>query len=416
MKKRTNVTRRSQPRNRFARRAFLCKAAGLAVAPSILKSAGANDRLRLGLIGAGGRGSTLMGQVASLRNVVNAEVAAICDVWRVNLEQAARKARKQFATQIKTTTRFGELLSWEDIDAVIIATPDFGHSPILKAAAEAGKDAYVEKPMCYEIEEAREARDAVRRNNRVVQVGTQRRSDGYHMAACEIIRSGVLGKISRVSAAMNFNHARWLRDYRNCKEKDVDWDAYLFNRPKRPFDPRLLRRWHLFREFTNGISGLWMSHFVDAVSWIMDDPFPQSSVASGGVYVWKEDRQTSDTFHALLAFPKEFLFSFAMGLGNSGGTHFAVRGTNGSLDLLKWVLSGEGGAGGKVIKKAVKITPKPSMHHMKNFLECVFSRKRPVADIEAGWRHSVACVMTARALWTGKRQLFDPETEQIKEG
>jgi predicted dehydrogenase len=274
----------------------------------------------------------------------------------------------------------------------------------------------VEKPICYDLEELREARAAVLAHDTVVQVGTQRRSDGSHMAACDLIARGVLGKISRVTAAMNFNHARWLRDCRSCREKDVDWPAYLFNRPARPFDARLLRRWHLFRELTNGISGLWMSHFVDAVSWIMDDPFPRSAVAHGGVYVWKEDRQTSDTFHALLAYPKEWLFSFSMSLGNAAGSSFTANGTRGTLDLNSWTVSGAGGAGPGALKESMKLEPRGGTDHMKSFLECVFSRKKPTADMEAGWRHGVACVMAARALWTGRRQIFDPAAETIREG
>ncbi len=403
-------------KKQISRRGFLTSVGGVSVAPSLLAAPGAGDRLRIGLIGAGGRGNYLMGQVATFSKSLNAEVAAVCDVWRVNLQRAAASAQERFKTTVKTTTRFGELLSWNDVDAVIIATPDFAHAPILTAAAEAGKDAYVEKPICYELNELREARHAVKKNKVVVQVGTQRRSDGHHMAACDVIKSGVLGTISRVSAAMNFNHARWLRSYGDCTEKDVDWPAYLFNRSPRRFDARLLRRWHLFRELTNGISGLWMSHFVDAVSWIMDDPLPHNGVCNGGVYVWKEDRQTSDTFHALLAYPKGWLFSFSMGLGNAAGTFFTFNGTNGTLDGTSWTLSGEGGAGASTIQQARKLESRGGTNHMKNFLECVFSRKRPTADIEAGWCHGVACVMTARALSSGKRQVYDTDAEDIREG
>lgn len=399
-----------------SRRHFLLSAAAVSFAPSLLRPAGASDRLRIGLIGAGGRGTYLAGQVAALKEAINAEIAAVCDVWRPNLEKAKAAAEQTSSKGVKATTRFSELLSWRDIDAVIIATPDFGHSGILKAAAEAGKDAYVEKPICYDLPEAREARDAVIRNKVVVQVGTQRRSDGHHIAACEVVKSGVLGSISRVTVAMNFNEPRWLRDLGGCREQDVDWAAYLFNRPLRPFDARLLMRWHLFRELTNGISGLWMSHFVDAVSWIMDDPFPESAVSNGGVYVWKDDRETSDTFHALLAYPKGWLFSFSMGLGNAAGSCCTINGTNGALDMVKWTLSGAGGAGPDQIKEAKVIQPRGGTDHMRNFLECVSSRKKPTADIEAGWRHAVACVMAARALWTGRRHVYDREKEEIREG
>jgi len=382
-----------------------------------VKALGANDRLRIALIGAGDRGTALMRDVHAFAKANNAAVAAVCDVWRVNRERAAAEAEKRFGGPIATTSRFEDCLAMPDIDAAIIATPDFGHAPILKAAVEAGKDAYVEKPLTYELAEARAACEAVRRTGRIVQVGTQRRSDGLHIAAAEIVRGGVLGPITRVSVGMHFNQGpRWLRPCDDCKPEDVDWEAYLFNRPARPFDSKLLRRWHLYRELTNGIAGLWMSHFVDANVMLMDDPFPSHAVAAGGVFHWKEDRQTSDTFHALLAYPKGFIFSFAMDLANGAGTHFRLHGYNGALDMETGTLSGAGGAGAKAIKGETKIEPRGGTHHMKNFLECVFSRRKPNADIEAGWSHAVACVMTARALWTGRRQVFDQAAAEIREG
>ncbi|HAK94652.1 MAG TPA: hypothetical protein DCM87_06530 [Planctomycetes bacterium] len=402
---------------RLPRRRFLRSAAAAALAAGAVKAAGANDRLRIALIGAGGRGTSLMHDVHTFAKANNAEVCAICDVWRVNRERAAADAKKRFGGEIATSSRFGDCLALPDIDAVIIATPDFGHCPILKAAVEAGKDAYVEKPITYELAEARDACEAVRRTGRIVQVGTQRRSDGLHMAAAEIIRSGVLGAITRVSVGMHFNEGpRWLRPFADCKKEDVDWEGFLFNRPARPFDPKLLRCWHLYKELTNGIAGLWMSHFIDANVMLMDDPFPRSAVTAGGVFHWKDGRETSDTFHALLAYPKGFIFSYAMDLANGAGTHFRIHGYNGALDMEAGKLSGTGGAGAGAIKGETKIEPRGGTHHMKNFLECVSSRKKPNADIEAGWRHAVACVMTARALWTGRRQVFDPAAAEIREG
>ena len=400
--------------HRIGRRAFL---SGAAVAAGALRVLGAGDRLRIGLIGAGGRGNELMRQVHQFSASLNAEVCAVCDVWRVNRERTAADVKKRFNNEVYTTSRFGDVLARDAIDAVIIATPDFSHSPMLKAAAEAGKDAYVEKPICFEIDEARAARDAVRARKCVVQVGTQRRSCGWHQGAAAVIAGGVLGKITRVTSAVHFNDGpRWLRGYGDCKAQDVDWDAYLSNRPSRPFDARLLRRWHLFRECTNGIAGLWMSHLVDACAMVMDDPFPQAAVCHGGVFHWKEDRETCDTYHALLTFPKGFLFDFSMSLANSHGSFFTANGFNGTLDMNTWTLSGAGGAGPQRIAASEKITPLGDTHHMKNFLECVFDRKKPNADIEVGWQHAVACVMAARALTSGQRQVYDPVAEQIRPG
>ena len=139
---------------------------------------------------------------------------------------------------------------------------------------EAGKDVYVEKPMSIDLEPANKALDLARAGDRVVQAGTQRRSDGQHIAAAKLVATGILGRISRVTAEVDFNEPRWARGYGDCKQADVDWDAYLFNRPKTPFDPRLLRRWHLYKLCTNGLSGLWMSHYADAVHMIVGAKYP----------------------------------------------------------------------------------------------------------------------------------------------
>ena len=324
----------------MTRRGFLTRSsagmAAIGTAAVVARgAAGANDRISIGIIGAGSRGSALMGQIRSLAKSHNATITAVCDVWRVNLARASARVRQWFGIEPRQFTRFGDLLALRDVDAVVIATPDFGHTPIMIAALRAGKDVYVEKPMSMEVQEANTALDLARSAGRVVQVGTQHRSNGGYRAAAKVLATGVLGHISRISASVNFNHPRWARPYNDCKQRDVDWDAYLFNRPKRPFDPKLLRRWHFYREFTNGLSGLWMSHYVDLVHLLTGATYPARAAALGGIYVWKDGREHCDTFHALLEYPEEFLFDWAMGLANSAGGHFAVYGTQGTLELSK---------------------------------------------------------------------------------
>lgn len=220
----------------------------------------------------------------------------------------------------------------------------------------------------------------------------------------------------------NFNQARWSRSYAECKEEDVDWEAYLFNRPKRAFDPKRLRRWHWYRDYTNGLAGLWMSHYADAVHHLTGATYPRSAVSHGGIYVWKDGREHTDTFRTLLEYPEEFIFDWGMSLGNSAGTHFAVHGTKGTLDVGVQYMRGDrltisaAGGGKESDVETRKITPEPKSNHMGNWLECLRSRQRPIADIQYGHQHAVATIMAATALETGRRQKYDPKTRKMYAG
>jgi len=418
------------------RRSFLTKvstgAAVLGTGALIARAAqGANERLAIGIIGAGGRGQYgLMPQIFALAERYNATITAVCDVWKKNLSSAAAKVKEVSGKEPRTFTRFNDLLALDDVDAVMIATPDFTHTPIMIAALKAGKDVYCEKPMSLEIAAANEALDLARRHGRVVQVGTQNRSNGVYTAAREVLASGVLGTISRVSASRNFNHARWARGFENCKAGDVDWDAYLFNRSKRPFDPKLLRRWHLYKEYTNGLSGLWGCHYVDAMHLMTGAKYPRSATALGGNYVWKDGREHCDVFHGLWDYPEGFLYDWAMSLTNAAGNHWRVHGTEGTLDADSgelgtsfWRLSPDGGTKESKVQKR-KVEPLTNRYatgdmvrdHVSNWLDCLRTRGRPDADIEYGHQHSVATIMAAAALHTGKRHVYDVVKREMRPG
>ena len=401
----------------LSRRRFLA-ASGAAVGAGMLMSRsvfGANERIRVGLIGTGDRCSAHIQDLGKLRESHNVEVSAVCDVWKPNRESAAARINKIFGKKPFETSRFGEVLARNDVDAVLIATPDFAHTPIMIEALKAGKDVYVEKPMSITVEEANEALDLARKNERIVQAGTQRRSEGRWKAAQKLVASGQLGTVSRVSSANCFNHPRWARDFSDCKEADVDWEAYLFNRPKVPFDPRLLRRWHLYKMCTNGIAGLWMTHLVDAAHIVMGASYPNSAVALGGIYVWKDGREHTDVFHALLDYPEGFLFDWAFSLTNASGTHYTVHGRYGTLDLEQSTYSGDGGEEGKQVASG-KLESAPDENHVANWLDCIRSRKRPNADIEFGHQHAVATIMAANSLEAGQRMRYDREQRRIYAG
>ena len=385
----------------------------VAAAPAVLSSLHAQtDRIRIGIIGAGGRGQSLMKDIEACRDL-NVAVTAVCDIYRPNREKAADAAHKAWGAAPRTTVSYEELLGWRDVDAVIIATPDFGHSRILKAAVEAGKDAYCEKPMGTDFAEAKAAWQAVRQSGRVVQIGTQRRSDGKYIAMANLVRAGKLGKVTRVETCVNFQEPRWRRDHSEIRAENVAWDQFLLHAPKRDFDARRLREWQLFSDYTNGIPGLWMSHFIDLVPWFLGDPFPAGAVANGGVFLWKDGRQTSDVFCALLDYPTGVLVTFAMSLTNSAGNRNHWYGTLGTLDMDSFTMDGSGSSMKDRIAGKVSVQPEEVNSHMANFIECLRSRQRPRADIDAGFQHAVAGCMAARALEEGRRIRFDPQRIEL---
>jgi predicted dehydrogenase len=394
----------------------------LAVKPALALGAQANSAISVGIIGCGDRASAHVGQIINLAQEHNVQITAVCDVWKKNLSRAVERTAQAFGRTPRAFTRYEELLALSDVDAVVIATPDFAHAPILVASLQAGKDVYIEKPMSIDLPLANQALDLARSESRVVQVGTQYRSHGGYTAAARELSTGVLGKIHRVHASANFREPRWLRSIADCQEADVDWKTYLLNRPPRPFDPKLLRRWQLYREFTNGLPGLWMSHYVDAVHLLTGARYPTSAVALGGVYVWQDGREHCDTFHTLLEYPEGFLFDWSMCLGNSAGTEFQVFGTQGTLDLgreyatpTNATLSGEGAVPGSALA-AHSIKPDPGQDHMANWLTCLRTRERPNADIQFGHQHTVATMMAAAALETGRRQRYDAQKREIHAG
>jgi predicted dehydrogenase len=382
-----------------SRRTFLAVAGAQAVRTS------PSDQIRLGLIGAGGRAHDLFGDIGKADQ--NATIAGVCDVWRVNRESMVSDVTRVFGGVPKQTTRYEEMLGWKDIDAVLIATPDFTHPRILMDAVAAGKDVYVEKPFAVDFNDGKAAYLAVKKSDRVVQVGTQRRSDPGLIGVNEAIRGGAIGKVTRVSMEVNFQEKRWGRDFSMVKKEDIDWDAYsLHNRLKPPFDARKYRQWQLFRETTSGIPGLWMCHFIDLANWFLAQDYPVSAVSAGGVYLWKDGRQTSDVFQALVEYP-DCLVTFAMSLTNSVGNRNLWLGTKGTINADTLEISGEGSNMPDKVPSSRMVDKVPVDSHMANFLSCIRTRKTPRASVQAGFSHAVAGCMAAEALAKGRRITFD---------
>jgi predicted dehydrogenase len=274
--------------HKIGRRSFLHSAAAL-TGGSVLASPafsynrikGANERISLGHIGIGSRGRGLAWIVSQIKDEKNVEMTAVCDLWKVNRDAAASRAQLAYGRAPRSFQHMEDLLALQDVDAVIISTGDFQHAPLLKLAAEAGKDAYVEKPFANVLEEAKAARDAVLSRKLIVQVGTQHRSEPYQIAVRDVVRSGALGEISKYEITWNYHGPRWRGrpEVKQIREQDTDWRHWLLNKPYRPFDPQQYFEFRLYRDFSSGIPDQWMSHGIDLVHYFTGDQFPRSVVA-----------------------------------------------------------------------------------------------------------------------------------------
>jgi predicted dehydrogenase len=435
----------SDRKEHIDRRTFLGRSAriagGAALGTSALSRArilGSNDRISLGHIGIGNRGRELAKIAGSLRASHNIELTAVCDLWTVNREKAKDAAAGVYGRAPRAFPHLEDLLAQRDVDAVLISTPEHSHSPILKMAVEAGKDAYVEKPMGNVLEEARAARAAVKETKRIVQVGTQHRSEPYPRAARELVRAGALGEVSKVEVEWNYHGPRWRGrpEVQQIREEDTDWSKWLMTKPHRPFDPRVYFEFRLYKEFSSGIPDQWMSHGIDLVHWFMEDSYPRSVVAHGGVFAWRDGRENPDTFHALLEYPKGFLVSYATSFGNDSPGFTRYMGKKATLLNI----GGEGSPRYQLVEETgnheddadvdrrraatyVKLQGEDKLppmgiddmttEHMANWFECLRARQPPHCTVDDGFAHSVACIMAARSYWSGRKVYWDAGKEAI---
>jgi predicted dehydrogenase len=436
------------PEGKVNRREFLQKGAMLAAGTAAVNStalsynriAGANNRISLGHIGIGNRGSELDAMVAQLSKSKNVEMTAVCDLWTGNLDRAVAANQKYYGKAPRSVRHADGLFRLQDIDAVLISTPEHSHSLLLKMAVEAGKDAYCEKPMGNVLAEVKAARDAVRASKRIVQVGTQHRSEPYQIAARSQILTGALGQISKYEIVWNYHGPRWRGrpEVKKLREQDTDWHAWLMNKPARPFDPQLYFEYRLYKDFSSGIADQWMSHGIDLCHHFMDESFPESVVAHGGIFAWQDGRENPDTFQVLLKYPKGFLVSYATSFGNDAPSYTRIMGKTGTLfntggeGSPRWQFVEEKGNHEEDFnvdqKRVVKDILLPGdislppmgigdedLSHMTNWLDCLRSRHQPNATVEHGFSHSVACMMAAKSYWSGKKLYWDSKSEQILE-
>lgn len=403
--------------------------AGLALGLSSLSYGnilGANDRIRIGLIGAGRQGRNLLGKVL---DEADAQVVALSDVYQPNLEFVSSQV-----PQADTYTDFRKILDRNDVDAVVIATPDHWHALGTILACQAGKDVYVEKPLSHNIREGRKMIEVARDHDRVVQVGTMQRSATVFQEAVEIVQSGDLGPVSFVRT-WNYGNAYPEgigSPADSAPPKGLDWDMWLGPAPRRPFninrfgvilDEELnYQRWASFRWFWDYAGGMmtdWGVHLLDIVQWALEVDAPDSISASGGKYYLQDNRETPDTLSATYQYPG-FVCTYENRVCNSfpmegRGYGIMFHGTEGTLFVDRGSLELVPEPGSKLESLNMEVEENMLAKHMRNFLECVKSRKRPRSDIETGHRSSSTAILGNIAYRTGEHIQWDSTKEQAKE-
>jgi len=369
----------------FTRRTFV--GTGIA-AVSAARAAGANDRIRLGIVGTGGRGQYLMGEANKAGGI---QWVAVADAWDVRQQEGARAAGGEVARY----QDHRRLLDRTDIDAVIVATWDNTHARIAADACRAGKDVYVEKPMTSRPEQGAPLVRTVRETRRVVQVGVQQRSTPHFIEAKQkFVDSGRLGAVHMVRTIWNNNSGYLTRPPAGVEQKPagLDWDACLGSLPKIPWDPKRYFNRFSYLDLCCGQTGGLFVHMIDVVQWYLGVTNPLSAAGIGGIYQYDDGRDTPDNVNLVLDYPAKLNVTFEASLTERvpyENTDIVFIGTGGTLHIFRY---------GYRFKPAEDRDPKnqviakgtPDLH-MQNWLDCIRTRKEPNATVEQGHFGAMAC-------------------------
>jgi predicted dehydrogenase len=380
--------------------------AAVATALSYSRILGANDRVQLGLIGAGGRGTYDM---TVFQKVGPVDVRAVCDVYGQRIDQALTKApgAKPYYDHLR-------LLEMKEIDAVLIGTPDHWHKQTAIDALNAGKDVYVEKPLTRLRSEGPEVVRAARVNNRICQVGMQQRSGKVYLEACErFFKSGAIGKVTYVHCVWNSGPARRLRMQPAEKPSNLDWVRYLGPVKYRDWNPAQYMNFRAFLDFGGGKMTDFGAHWIDVVHMFLGVDAPRAVTAAGGVYYDFQDGRTApDTVSAVFDYPGFSVYFESLAVGTPDEYHVEFLGDRGRLYINRnryEFHSAEKGVEPIVQRFPGDITEE----HVANFLECCRTRKLPNADVYIGHRSCQATLLAVESYVEKRRIVFDGQREEV---
>jgi predicted dehydrogenase len=423
-------------RRTFSKAVATATAAAVSLAPG--RVLGANDQVRLGIIGVGNRGCQLLRGFLAQND---AKVVALCDVYEPYLNAAYDRVDPRFTVLSKRIPQmpkltddvarvkdFRAILDRKDIDAVVIATPDHWHAIQMIEACKAGKDVYVEKPLSVTVVEGRAMVDAARKYERIVQVGTHRRSSRMYAGLAEVVKSGAIGKVTVARAAFTSNMSPTGIGHAPESEPPagLDWDLWLGPRPARAFQatimPYKFRWWHLY----SSQIGNWGVHYFDVIRWMTGEMAPTSVSTHGGRFAVGDDRTIPDTSETIFEHGSRMLTLFSVYEANgqpvlNRGAEIELRGTLGTVYATGnsyEIVPERGGAfqnpaprrKGEIVRSTDGDLDKQAA---RDFLDCVKSRKRPNADIEEGHRSTTFAHLANIALATRQRLDWDCQAERF---
>jgi len=428
-------------RDEINRRDFIRRAGAGAVTGLALSGVGptgnvlgANDQVRVGVIGSGRQGRD---DLRDFARQPDAEVVAVYDVYQPNLALGIEDSK----AQAKPAKDFREILDRKDIDVVIVGTPDHWHALPTVEACKAGKDVYVEKPISTVIDEGKTMVEAACKYKRVVQVGTQQRSGIHFQRAVAIIQDGMIGKVSFVRT---WNYGN---DYPEgighppdtAPPDGLDWDTWLGPAPKVPFNWNRFGlggpanpyvkggRWSTFRYFWDYAGGMmtdWGVHLLDIVQWAMKVDGPRTVTALGGKWYLDDDRDTPETLQVTYEYP-DFVATYESRFCNANsmydkGYGIEFHGTDGTMFLDRGgfqVFPEKRRSGHDEVERTaeMKMESANNSHfdHVRNFLDCVKSRQRPISDIEIGHRSTSTCLLANVAYRSKEKLVWDVANQRL---
>lgn len=408
----------------ITRRKFISLSAALAAgvaagAPrAAARTLGANDRIRLGIIGMGNRGMQLLREATARSASLNVQVAAVCDIFEPH------KLRAQAVSGGELLHRWQDLVERPDIDAVVIATPNHWHAPIAIAAMQTGKDVYCEKPMAHSIEEAKAFRDMAKATERIVQIGAQTASEPRWHAAREILASGKLGTIrwsqENYRMACETSGSRAFSS-RPADRETLDWEAFEGGSEKRPFSGDRFHGWRRYWDYSGGVATEEHYEKLAALLTALGAEFPVRVSAAGGVYA-QDGREVPDSFVTTCEYPSHHTVVLASCTAHAGEMPAVIRGSEATLYCAADAICIEAEHesrerfrerfGGD---RRVEIPVGEREDHIENWIRCVRSRGETVCNEEASYRTMVAIGMSVEAYKRGRTLYFDPISETVVE-
>jgi len=343
------------------------------------------------------------------------DIAAVCDVYAPRRAEALKIA----GASAQSYLEYREVLDRQDLDAVVIGSPDHWHKQMLIDALRAGKDAYCEKPIMHSIEEGVEMVRAVDESRRIVQTGTQQRNWDHWILGKQILDSGKLGKITLVHTYWYQNYLLWWKGLPEVDQSELDWKKFLGNAPEQPFTPEKFYWWRWFWDFGGGILTDLLTHWIDVIQWYMNQPAPKTATTTGDVY--RMNWQCPDTVTACYEYPGNFQVTFTGSINSSvddGGIEF--RGSEATLKIDREHLAVYPEGAPSV---PASNTPEPeifvrserdgTVDNVKNFLDCLRSRKQPNANIHVGFEAARTSWLGNIAMRRGMKIAWDATKNQV---